>query len=267
MATLPFSAINARAELLATLVRRELASRYRGAVLGGTWPLVVQLSQLLVFTYLFGVILHTRVAVGTMAPSPVAFGLWLFAALVPWNAFVNGLMQASGSVVNQPHLVKKVVFPLAVLPLVPVLCAVIESLIGIAAVVVLTATRMPIHLGVLTLIPILVLQVIFTAGLAYIVAAAMVFFRDTVQALNPILLVWFYLSPIVYPEQQIPESLRWLDGMNPIAAFVQGYRDALFGGPGLGAARFIELALVSCAVFAVGFALYRRTRGAFADVL
>jgi lipopolysaccharide transport system permease protein len=266
-ATLPFSAINARAELLATLVRRELASRYRGAILGGSWPLVVQLSQLFVFTYLFGVILHTRVAVGTMAPSPVAFGLWIFAGLVSWNAFVNGLMQASGSVVNQPHLVKKVVFPLAILPLVPVCCAVIESLVGILALVAFTATRMPMHFGVLGLIPIIILQMIFTSGLAYIVAAAMVFFRDTVQALNPILLVWFYLSPIVYPEQQIPQSLRWLDQINPIAAFVQGYRDAVFSGPGLGATRFIELTLVSFAVFALGFAAYRHTRTTFADVL
>ncbi|NEP81068.1 MAG: ABC transporter permease, partial [Okeania sp. SIO3B3] len=118
--------------LLLTLVRRDLEARYKGSMLGNLWPLLNQLSQLLIYTYVFSIILKVKLNLeGLPEDSKVTFGLWLFAGLIPWLAFTNGLTQASGCVIGQPNLVKKVVFPLSLLPLVPVFSTFIESTFGL----------------------------------------------------------------------------------------------------------------------------------------
>ena len=111
----------AKFDLLRTLVRRDLEARYKGSVLGNIWPLVNQISQLLIYTYVFAIVLKVKLSLHGLPDNNFTFGLWLFAGLLPWIAFTGGLTQSSTSVIAQPNLVKKVVFPLALLPLVPVL--------------------------------------------------------------------------------------------------------------------------------------------------
>src|SRR6476619_6226128 len=105
----------AKFHLLTTLVRRDLEARYKGSILGNLWPLLNQLSQLLIYTYVFSIVLRVRMPLQGL-PHNIAYGLWLFAGLLPWIAFSTGLTQAAGAVINQPNLVKRVVFPLALLP-------------------------------------------------------------------------------------------------------------------------------------------------------
>jgi len=111
----------AKFDLLRTLVRRDLEARYKGSVLGNLWPLVNQLSQLLIYTYVFAIVLKAKLSLAGVPENNFTYGLWLFAGLLPWIAFTGGLTQAASSVISQPNLVKKVVFPLALLPLVPIL--------------------------------------------------------------------------------------------------------------------------------------------------
>lgn len=102
----------AKFDLLRTLVRRDLEARYKGSVLGNLWPLLNQLSQLLIYTYVFSIVLKVKLSLkGLPANENLTFGLWLFAGLLPWIAFTGGLMQSANSVIGQPNLVKKVVFP------------------------------------------------------------------------------------------------------------------------------------------------------------
>jgi lipopolysaccharide transport system permease protein len=129
----------AKFDLLRTLVRRDLEARYKGSVLGNLWPLVNQLSQLLIYTYVFAIVLKVKLSLQGVADNNFTFGLWLFAGLLPWIAFTSGLTQASTSVIAQPNLVKKVVFPLALLPLVPIFSAFIESSFGLALLIFLMA--------------------------------------------------------------------------------------------------------------------------------
>lgn len=125
----------AKFDLLRTLVKRDLEARYKGSVLGNLWPLLNQLSQLLIYTYVFSVVLKVKLSLKTLPENNFTFGLWLFAGLLPWIAFSSGLTQAASSVVGQPNLVKKVVFPLGLLPLVPILSAFIESSFGLMALI------------------------------------------------------------------------------------------------------------------------------------
>lgn len=259
----------AQFDLLRTLVRRDLDARYKGSVLGNLWPLVNQLSQLLIYTYVFSIVLNVKLSLKGLPPNNITFGLWLFAGLLPWIAFTGGLIQAAGSVVNQPNLVKKVVFPLGLLPLVPILTTFIESSFGLMALIVLVAAVTHTLHPTLGLLPIVWLpQLLLTAGLGYLSASLTVFLRDIPQTIGVILNLWFYLTPIVYPVSAIPEKWRvWVFWLNPMTAIAEVYRDLILVGEVRHWGEWGVASTVSILLFYVGLKCYRKLRPAFADVL
>ncbi|HEY9634129.1 MAG TPA: ABC transporter permease [Coleofasciculaceae cyanobacterium] len=259
----------AKFDLLRTLVRRDLESRYKGSVLGNLWPLLNQLSQLLIYTYVFSVVLNVKLSLKGLPANDATFGLWLFAGLLPWIAFTAGLSQAAGSVLAQPNLVKKVVFPLTLLPLVPILSTFIESSFGLMALIVLVAVSSGTLHGTLALLPLVWLpQLLFTAGLGYLAAGFTVFLRDIPQTLGMILNLWFYLTPIVYPASVIPEQFRgWVFWLNPLAAIAEVYRDLVLVGQVQHWGEWGLASAVALVVFFIGLWCYQRLRPAFADVL
>jgi len=259
----------AKFDLLRTLVRRDLEARYKGSVLGNLWPLVNQLSQLLIYTYVFAIVLKVKLSLQDVPDNNFTFGLWLFAGLLPWIAFTGGLTQAASSVISQPNLVKKVVFPLALLPLVPVLSAFIESAFGLIALIFFVAlTTHTLHIT-LTLLPLVWLtQLLLTAGLGYLTAGLTVFLRDIPQTLGVVLNIWFYMTPIIYPASAIPETFRgWVFWLNPIAAIAEVYRDIIQVGEVRHWSEWGVASAVSALVFYLGLLVYKRLRPAFADVL
>lgn len=257
-------------DLLRTLVRRDLEARYKGSVLGNLWPLLNQLSQLLIYTYVFSTVLKVKLTTLKGLPANnFTFGLWLFAGLLPWIAFTGGLMQSANSVVGQPNLVKKVVFPLALLPLVPVLSTFIESSFGLMALIFFVAVTSHTLHTTLALLPLVWLtQLLLTAGLGYLAAGLTVFLRDIPQTLGVILNIWFYATPLVYPASAIPEQWRnlvfWL---NPIAAIAEVYRDIVLIGEVKHWGEWGVASAIAVIIFCSGFTVYKRLRPAFADVL
>jgi len=257
-------------DLLKALVQRDLEGKYRGSFLGNFWTILNQLAQLLIYTYVFSIVLKVRlVTKGVHSNDNLAFGLWLFAGLLSWSAFSSGFLQAATSVVNQPNLVKKVVFPLGLLPLVPILTAFVESTFGLLTLLgfmLLLTGKIP---GTIVLLPLVwIPQLLITAGLGYLAAGLTVFIRDIPQTLGVILNLWFYITPIVYPLEVIPENLRgWVFWLNPFATISTFYREVLLTGEvthwrELGFATFLGVI-----IFSLGLSVYRRARPAFADVL
>ncbi|MDY6937651.1 MAG: ABC transporter permease [Cyanobacteriota bacterium] len=256
-------------ELLTTLSQRDLEARYKGSVVGNFWPLLNQISQLFIYTYVFSIVLKVKLSLTGLPENNFTFGLWLFSGLLPWLAFTNGFIQSANSVIGQPNLVKKVVFPLALLPLVPVLSAFVESSLGLMALIVAVAwTSGTIH-NTLWLLPLIWLpQLLLTAGLGYFAAAFTVFLRDIPQTATVLLNLWFYVTPIVYPESVIPESLRnWVFWLNPLATLTAVYRDLILVGEVNHIAEWGVASVVSLLVFYGGWWSYQRLRPAFADVL
>lgn len=257
-------------DLLRILVRRDLEARYKGSILGNLWSIVNQLSQLLIYTYVFSIVLKVKLSLkGLPEENSLVFGLWLFAGLVPWIAFTTGLMQAANSVIAQTNLVKKVVFPLSLLPLVPIFSTLIESAFGLIILIIFVAFKIGNLHETLALLPFILLpQLLFTAGLGYLTAGLTVFLRDIPQTLAVVLNLWFYLTPIVYPLDVVPTSVRdlvfWL---NPIATITQIYRDLVLVGEVDHGGEWITLAILSILVFYGGFWVYQRLRSGFADVL
>ena len=259
----------AKFDLLKTLVKRDLEVRYKGSVLGNLWPLLNQLSQLLIYTYVFSVVLKVKLTLKTLPENNFTFGLWLFAGLLPWIAFTGGLMQSANSVVGQPNLVKKVVFPLTLLPLVPILSTFIESSFGLMALIFFVAVNAHTLHVTLALLPLVwVTQLLLTAGFGYLAAGLTVFLRDIPQTLGVILNIWFYATPLVYPASAIPEQWRslifWL---NPIAAIAEVYRDIVLVGEIKHWGEWGVSSLIAVVMFFGGLWCYRRLRPAFADVL
>lgn len=260
----------AKFDLLRTLVRRDLEARYKGSVLGNLWPLVNQLSQLLIYTYVFSIVLQVKLSLkGLPEDSSITFGLWLFAGLLPWIAMTSGLTQSAFSVVGQPNLVKKVIFPLALLPVVPILSTFIESALGLAALIVLVAVATQTLHVTLALLPLVWLpQVLLTVGLGYLAAGLTVFLRDIPQTLGVILNLWFYATPIIYPASLIPEAWRgWVFWLNPVAAIAEVYRDLVLIGEVQHWGEWALASGVAVVTFWVGLTCYQKLRPAFADVL
>lgn len=257
-------------DLLKTLVQRDLEARYKGSILGNLWPLLNQLSQLLILTYVFSVILNVKLSLrGLHAHETTTFGLWLFAGFLPWSAFLGGFLQAAGSVTSQPNLVKKVVFPLSLLPLVPVCSTFVETSLGLMVLILLVGiTSHTVH-ATLWLLPLVWLpQLLLTAGLGYLVAGLTVFLRDIPQTLAVLTNLFFYLTPIIYPASMIPEPWKtWVFWLNPLAAIVEVYRGLVLTGEVKYWGEWAVASVVSLLVFYVGFQVYRRLRPGFADVL
>lgn len=259
----------AKLDLLKTLVQRDLEARYKGSILGNLWPLLNQLVQLLVYTYVFSIVLQIRPHVKGLPANSLTFGFWLFAGLIPWAAFTTGFVLSASSVINQPNLVKKIVFPLELLPLVPVLAAFVESLSGLVVSIALLGITTQTVNATLWLFPLVWLpQLLLTSGLSYLVAGLTVFLRDIPQTIGVLLNLWFYLTPIIYPASAIPERFRsWVFWLNPFTTVVEVYRDLLLVGEVHHWTEWGILWLISIPIFLGGFLIYQRLRPAFADVL
>ncbi|TVP61796.1 MAG: ABC transporter permease [Nodularia sp. (in: Bacteria)] len=259
----------AKFDLLRTLVRRDLEARYKGSILGNLWPLVNQLAQLLIYTYVFSIVLRVKLTLTSLPENNFTFGLWLFAGLIPWIAFSSGLMQSASSVVFQPSLVKKVVFPLALLPLVPILSTFIESSFGLIALILFVAVNTHTLHPTLALLPLVWLtQLLLTSGLGYLAAGLTVFLRDIPQTLGVVLNIWMYLTPIIYPASAIPETWRnWVFWLNPLTAIAEVYRDLILVGEVKHWGEWGVASAIAASIFCVGFTVYKRLRPAFADVL
>ncbi|MBD2083696.1 MULTISPECIES: ABC transporter permease [unclassified Coleofasciculus] len=256
-------------DLLRTLVRRDLEARYKGSILGNLWPLLNQVSQLVIYTYVFSIVLKVKLNLKGLPADSATFGLWLFAGLLPWIAFTGGFLQGSVSVVSQPNLVKKVVFPLALLPLVPVLSTFIESAFGLMALIVLIALSFHTLHTTLALLPLIWLpQLLLTAGFGYLGASITVFLRDVPQTLAVVLNFWLYLTPILYPISAIPKEWQnWVLWANPLTTLAEVYRDLVLVGSVQHGAEWGCLCVVSLLLFLGGLSVYRKLRPAFADVL
>lgn len=255
--------------LLRTLVVRDLESKYKGSSLGNFWTIAHQISQILIYTYVFSVILKVKLNLTGVDANNFIFGLWLYAGLLPWTAMTNGLVQSSTIVINQPNLVKKVVFPLGLLPWVPVLSAFIESLVGLLLLIsMLVLMHGSIHPTLLLMPMIWIPQVLLTIGISYFLSSVTVFIRDVPQSLIVFINMLFYLTPIVYPISAIPLEWRsWVLWLNPVAAIVEVYRELLIVGRVTHWGEWLFTWVLSLGAVVLGRMVYRRLRVGFADVL
>src|SRR6476659_7575035 len=217
-----------RSELIWSLAKRDLLARYKGSVLGIIWAVVTPVVMIAIFTFIFAGIFGARFGNST---SPWTYALYLFCGLIPWTMFQDTLQQSSTTIVNHANLVKRVVFPLETLPVAQALSALAHEAFGlIVLLVAILLLRHELHPTILWLPVVLLPQLMFTLGAAWLVASLGVFLRDIVQGITLILMAWMYLTPIIYPESIVPERYRPFINANPFTALVRSYRRIFIEG-------------------------------------
>lgn len=253
--------------LLQQLVKRNIQIRYKGSVLGLFWLFATPLCMLGVYTFVFSVVFKARWG-ADVGDSKVAFALTIFCGLSVFNMFSESITGAVGIISGNPNYVKKVVFPLEVLPVASLMSAFFFGLIWICILflgvaifmqkICLTALCMP-----LILLPLLLLS----CGLSWFVASLGVYLRDLAHGIGILLLMLFFMTPIFYSTEMIPEPYRTVLRLNPLTDIVQNSRKILIFGRWPSWTTVGLLTICSLVVFQLGYVWFMKTKRGFADVL
>jgi ABC-type polysaccharide/polyol phosphate export permease len=245
------------------LVARDLRSRYVGSAFGALWSVLNPLAQLAILTFVFATVLDVRFGEGDLP-----FVLYLACAFFPWLAFQESLLRSATCLIDNAVLVKRVVFPVEVLPVHLALAALVHQMIALVLVLILMAAfGLPPRPALLALPILVAVQLLFTIGLGWGAAALHVYFRDTAPVLGVLLPMWFYLTPIIYPYHLVPAFLRPALALNPLTALVQDYRALLLHGVVPLGVHEIWLVVASLAAFTAGASVFAHARGEFADLV
>lgn len=249
--------------LLSELVRRDLTARYAGSAGGLLWGLINPLILCILYGFVFALILRIQPPAGF----PGGYVDFLLGGLLPWIGFNDAVVRGTASVTDQAHLVRKLPFPPEILVASSVAAAlVLQALsVGVLAVFLLVGRG---HVPNVPLLGIAFLfEVLLLAGPVLALAALNVLFRDLSHVLGPILMIAFYVTPILYPASLVPASMASVFAANPLADLVGLFRAALFGLPAPPAAKLLVWMAVALVVACAGLAFFRRCRRTFADVL
>ena len=254
-----------RLELVLTFAKRDLAGRYKGSALGIAWAVLTPVVMIAIFTFIFAGIFGARFGA---SHSHWDYALYLFCGLLPWTMFQESVQQSSNTIVAHANLVKRVVFPLETLPAAQVFAALGNQLFAtVALLIAILAVRQNLQLTALWLPLLLIPQLLFALGAAWLIASLGVFLRDIAQGITLLLMAWMYLTPIIYPESIVPERFRWFIGINPFTSLVRSYRRVFLDGLAPDWRGLLYFTAVALVVFVFGYWWFARTRKNFADVI
>jgi lipopolysaccharide transport system permease protein len=255
--------------LLANLALRQFLQRYQGSFFGVLWPFLAAAIQMTIYAFVFSVVFRARWQQAGISGDQVEMPFWLimFAGMTLYFFFSENIAVAPGMIISVPNYVKKIKFPLAILPIANLLVSITTSCVFLIILAFATVLTGNFHLHIL-LAPLVFMQAAFWCiGLTWMLSAAGVFVRDLQQAMPFVLQLLLFATPIFYPASAVPEAFRIIIRVNPLAYLVETLRNlALWGVTpswGVFAAWTAASALFAC----VGFLVFRRLRNAFADVL
>lgn len=252
--------------LLLRLVRRDVASRYQGSAAGLLWSLATPLLMLAVYLFVFGYVFTPLRAPGASTALPT-FGLGLFAGMLTHALFADCLIRAVHAIVSQPSYVKKIVFPVELLPLTVLGSALVQYAIGWGVLLAATLAVQGLSPAVV-LLPLVTLPLMLVcAGVALGIAALSVYLRDIGQLTGLASTVLMFLSPVFYPLDSLPDWLRRWMHLNPLTFPIEASRDLLLRGLTPDWAAWGVYGLASVGVLWLGWATFEALRRGFADVL
>lgn len=250
-------------DLLVNLVRREIAGRYKQSVLGYFWVILNPFFQMIVMTIVFSKIMRISIP-------GVPYFLFLYVGLLPWTFSTNSLTSSMSELVGMGSLIKKVYFPRELIILGTMIAKVVDLLLAsLVFVFFMIIFRQPtnIFLDFLIVPVIFIIQFIFSFGIALLASALNLFYRDVQYLMNLILMLWFYLTPVIYPMEMVPKQLRIIFSLNPMSVLINAYRNVILGGmPPKWSSVAIAL-LVSLITLGIGWKTFKKLEGRFADVV
>lgn len=248
-------------ELLSELTWREIKQRYKQSILGYAWVILNPLAQMVVLAFVFSKLLRFE---NLGVPYPI----FLYAGLLPWNLFTASLSSSTNALVANAGLITKIYFPREVFVQSNIIAKIVDFLLASSIFILfMVFYRIPFTWNVVWFVPIFLIQNIFTYGLSLLMAAFNLFYRDIQYLLNLIVMVWMYLTPVIYPVELFPERYRWLFQINPMAIIINAYRQTILGGSMPNLTSLGMGLLVSVLVVMVSHSIFKRLEGVFADVV
>lgn len=252
-------------ELIWTLVKREFASKYKRSILGVVWSFLQPVFLLITYTFVFSEVLQIKFRANDNSADSA---LCLFCGIISWMAFSETLTRSASIITENANLVKKVVFPLEILPVVLALTSLIHLCIDLAILFIgILIINQSIHWTLILIAGILIPQFFLMAGLGWFLSSIGVFIRDTRTILGMILTVWMFLTPIFYPSEIIPQKFQFMMNLNPMKIFIDSYRNALLMGtiPDIG--NFMFASSLAVGIYILGYYWFMKTRHFFADII
>ncbi|MBV6750887.1 ABC transporter permease [Pseudomonas chlororaphis] len=265
----PLSMLNSilnNKSLIRALILREVTGRYKGSALGLFWSFVTPLLMLLVYTFFFSVVFKARWSGGSDSKSE--FALVLFAGLLLFNLFSECANRAPSLILSNPNYVKKIVFPLEILPIVSLGAALFHASISLLVWLLFYVVLFGLPPVTALLLPLIIFPLsLLILGITWFLAALSVYLRDISQLIGILTTALLFMSPIFYPLSALPENYHIFLNLNPLTFPVEMARDALFWGTGPQWKGLALYYVITSLVAWLGFAWFQKTRKGFADVI
>lgn len=247
-------------ELVASLTFRDIRSRYKQSVLGIAWALLNPIAMTVVFT----IVMSYIAKVETSEPYPI----FAYIAMLPWTFFSGGLASGTDCLVNNFNLITKIYFPREVFPISAVLGKTVDLALGVLVLVpLLIIYKIEITPWMLLVFPLLLVQSAFLLGLTFMLSSFNLFYRDIRHVMPLLTQVWMYLTPIIYPLDQVPEKFLGVYMLNPMAVIMDSYRRAaLQGQPPMWDYLGLSV-LVSLITLVIGYNVFKKLEPSFAETI
>lgn len=248
-------------ELLDELTKREIKQRYKQSVLGYAWVILNPFFQMLVMAFVFSFIMR-------IPDLGVPYSIYLYCGLLPWTLFANSINSATNALVGNSGLLTKIYFPREIFIASTLIAKVVDFFLASTVFIAfMFYFQIPLTWNVLWFFPIFLIQMLFTYALSLLVAAANLFYRDIQYIVGLGLMIWMYLTPVIYPTELFPPQYQWIFKLNPMAVFINAYREVILAG-GMPNLRSLSIALVlSIILYILFYKLFKKLEGVFADVV
>lgn len=261
-----FGTLKTHRSLIYNLVKREVIGRYRGSMMGILWSFFNPVLMLVVYTFVFSVVFKARWVGGT--DSKTEFALVLFAGLMVYNLFAECINRSPGLVLGNVNYVKKVVFPLEILPIVAIGSAAFHFLVSLLVWLIFYLIYFGIPQATLLLFPLILIPFfLLTLGFSWFLASLGVFLRDVSQIVGVMTTALMFLSPIFYPIAALPQEYHIFLQINPLTFVIEQARDVMIWGKGMNWIAWTIYLLLAAITAWLGFAWFQKTRKGFANVL
>lgn len=243
---------------------KDLKLRYAGSGIGSLWAILTPLLQILIFWFVFSEILKTRAYIGVQIP----YIYFLLSSIFFWFAFSEGVFRASNAIIDNRDTIKKVAFPYIILPLTVTISAYILNMVGFILffVVFMITTSSPSPV-MLLIIPVLIMQFLFSLGLGMSLSAISPYIRDIGQILGPLMQGIFFMTPIIYSIESVPKKFQIIFYLNPLTYFISSYQKILLLNEIPPVNQLATIFLLSISSLFGGFYIFKKLKDGFADVL
>lgn len=262
----PIKSLFHNSDLIISLSKREISARYQGSVLGLFWSLITPLIMLIVYTFVFSVVFKAKW--GVQSNSQVEFAVILFIGLLIYNTFAEVLLKSPGLITGNTNYVKKIVFPLEILPVVTLISALFNFLTGLLIWFLAYMLFFGMPNTTIFYLPLILLPMCFLAiGFSWILSSLGVYIRDITQIVSLITTMLMFLSPIFYPTTALPDSFQKFLNINPLTFIIEQSRNVLMWDQNPDWISLLYLTMLSLMFAVIGLIFFQKTRGGFADVL